>query len=169
MPQQGKGAKEKKGKKGKKGRRGENTEEPPEQALSPLREYFLTIVVCTVIALFVTTFIVHPMSVPTPSMEPTILVGDRILVDKFTIRNGHVPGLPLVPGYTVQRQDVIVCKAPREPEILLVKRVVGIPGIPWRFATRPFTSMHSRWMSPTSSIRTPTSILQEIQTQFLGT
>jgi len=128
VPKQGKGAKEKKGKKGKKGRRGENTEEPPEQALSPLREYFLTIVVCTVIALFVTTFIVHPMSVPTPSMEPTILVGDRILVDKFTIRNGHVPGLPLVPGYTVQRQDVIVCKAPREPEILLVKRVVGIPG-----------------------------------------
>ncbi len=114
-------------KKGK-GKKGKKTDEQPEQVLSPLREYFLTIVVCTVIALFVTTYVVHPMSVPTPSMEPTILVGDRILVDKFTIRNGHVPGLPLVPSYTVKRQDVIVCKAPREPEILLVKRVVGLPG-----------------------------------------
>ncbi len=125
MPKQGKGTK---GKEGKKGKKGEKTEKQPEQALSSLREYFLTIVVCTVIALFVTTYVVHPMSVPTPSMEPTILVGDRILVDKFTIRNGYVPGLPLVPSYTVQRQDIIVCKAPREPEILLVKRVVGIPG-----------------------------------------
>ncbi len=82
MPKQGQGTKGNKGKKGKKGRKGEHTEEQPEQALSPLREYFLTIVVCTVIALFVTTFIVHPMSVPTPSMDPTILVGDRILVDR---------------------------------------------------------------------------------------
>ncbi len=125
MPKQGKG---RKGKKGKKEKREKKIEEQPEQELSPLREYFLTIVVCTVIALFVTTYVVHPMSVPTPSMEPTILVGDRVLVDKFTIRNGYVSGLPLVPSYTVQRQDIVVCKAPREPEILLVKRVVGIPG-----------------------------------------
>ena len=93
-----------------------------------LREYFLTIVVCTVIALFVTTYVVHPMSVPTPSMEPTILVGDRLLIDKFTIRNGYESGLPAIPSYTVQRQDIVVCKALLEPEILLVKRVIGIPG-----------------------------------------
>ncbi len=114
--------------KGKKGKKGRKTEAQPSQALNPAREYFLTIVVCTVVALFVTTYVVHPMSVPTPSMEPTILVGDRVLVDKFTIRNGYVPGLPLVPIYTVKRQDIIVCKAPREPEILLVKRVIGVPG-----------------------------------------
>jgi signal peptidase I len=114
--------------KAKKGKKGKKKEEQSEEELSTLREDFLTIVVCTVIALFVTTYVVHPMSVPTPSMEPTILVGDRVLVDKFTIRNGYVPGLPLLPSYTVQRQDIIVCKAPREPEILLVKRVVGIPG-----------------------------------------
>ena len=119
MPKQGKG---------KKGKKGKKTEAQPEQKLNTLREYFLTIVVCTIIALFVTTYVVHPMSVPTPSMEPTILVGDRVLVDKFTIRNGYVPGLPLLPSYTIQRQDIVVCKAPREPEILLVKRVVGLPG-----------------------------------------
>jgi len=57
VPKQGQGPK---GKKGKKGKKREHTEEQPEQALSPLREYFLTIVVCTVIALFVTTFVLHP-------------------------------------------------------------------------------------------------------------
>ncbi len=108
---------------GRKKRRQQEEHQP-----SALREYFLTIVVCTVIALFVTTYVVHPMSVPTPSMEPTILVGDRLLIDKFTIRNGYEAGLPAVPIYTVQRQDIVVCKAPLEPEILLVKRVIGIPG-----------------------------------------
>ena len=119
MPRQGKGKREKKGRKAKK---------QPDPTSNPLREHFLTVVICTIIALFVTTYIVHPMSVPTPSMEPTILVGDRVLVDKFSIRNGYVPGLPLLPSYTVKRQDIIVCKAPREPEILLVKRVIGLPG-----------------------------------------
>lgn len=95
---------------------------------STLREYFVTIVLCTIVALFLTTYVVHPMSVPTPSMEPTILVGDRVLVDKFTFRNGFETGLPLTPVETVERQDIIVCKSPLQPDILLVKRVVGIPG-----------------------------------------
>jgi signal peptidase I len=95
---------------------------------SVFREYFLTIVICSVVALFVTTYVVHPMSVPTPSMEPTILVGDRLLVDKFTIRNGFEAGLPLLPNYEIKRHDIIVCKSPIQPDILLVKRVIGLPG-----------------------------------------
>ncbi|MCY3776368.1 MAG: signal peptidase I [Candidatus Aminicenantes bacterium] len=80
---------------------------------STLREYFVTTVVCTIFALFVTTFVVHPMTVPTPSMEPTILVGDRLLIDKFSFRNGYYPGLPL---------------APNNPDTLYVKRAIGLPG-----------------------------------------
>jgi len=95
---------------------------------STLREYFVTIVLCTIVALFLTTYVVHPMSVPTPSMEPSILVGDRVLVDKFTFRNGFESILPLTPVRQVARQDIIVCKSPLQPDILLVKRVVGIPG-----------------------------------------
>jgi len=95
---------------------------------SVVREYFLTIVICSVVALFVTTYVVHPMTVPTPSMEPTILVGDRVLVDKFTIRNGFEAGLPLLPTYEIKRHDIIVCKSPIQPDILLVKRVIGLPG-----------------------------------------
>ena len=95
---------------------------------STLREYFLTIVVCTIFALFVTTYVVHPMTVPTPSMVPTILVGDRLLIDKFTIRNGFDEGLPLVPTHHIKRTDVLVFKYPQDPEILYVKRLIGLPG-----------------------------------------
>ncbi len=99
---------------------------PPQH--STLREYFVTTVVCTVFALFVTTYVVHPMTVPTPSMEPTILVGDRLLIDKFTIRNGFTIGLPFTPQHTLERGDVVVFKYPREPEVLYVKRAIGLPG-----------------------------------------
>ena len=106
------------------------TQEPEQENAQQgiMREYFITIVTCTLIALFVTTYVVHPMSVPTPSMEPTILVGDRLLVDKFTIRNGYQSKLPITPAYSVKRQDIVVCKSPLQPEIFLVKRVVGLPG-----------------------------------------
>ncbi|MGH9340778.1 MAG: signal peptidase I [Acidobacteriota bacterium] len=96
---------------------------------STLREYFVTTVVCTIFALFVTTYVVHPMTVPTPSMEPTILVGDRLLIDKFTVRNGLLGSdLPLVPEHPIKRGDIIVFKFPEEPQVLYVKRVIGLPG-----------------------------------------
>ncbi|MEE8350152.1 MAG: signal peptidase I [Acidobacteriota bacterium] len=114
--------------KSKKRKPSRSKESTPTWKPGVLREYFLTIVICSVVALFVTTYVVHPMSVPTPSMEPAILVGDRVLVDKFTIRNGFKSGLPLLPTYQIQRHDIIVCKSPIQPDILLVKRVIGLPG-----------------------------------------
>ncbi len=95
---------------------------------STLREYFVTTVVCTIFALFVTTYVVHPMTVPTPSMEPTILVGDRLLIDKFSIRNGFDWRLPLTPWHKVKRGDIIVFKFPKQPDVLYVKRAIGLPG-----------------------------------------
>ena len=68
------------------------------------------------------------MTVPTGSMNPTILEGDRILVDK------HVFGLRipltltrLTPGADPARGDVVVFESPADGKAL-VKRVVGIPG-----------------------------------------
>ncbi len=95
---------------------------------SSLRENFVSIVVCSIFAFFVTTYVVHPMTVPTSSMEPTILVGDRVLVDKFTLRNGFEAGLPLAPTHPVQRGDIVVFKHPQESASLWVKRVIGLPG-----------------------------------------
>ncbi len=113
----------------------EKSEQPEQQSSGEgpqqygiLREYFVTTIVCTIFALFVTTYMVHPMTVPTPSMEPTILVGDRLLIDKFTIRNGFKIGLPFTPKHTLERGDVVVFKYPKDPEVLYVKRVIGLPG-----------------------------------------
>ncbi|HSR67584.1 MAG TPA: signal peptidase I [Acidobacteriota bacterium] len=95
---------------------------------STLREYFITIVVCVIFALFVTTFVVHPMTVPTPSMVPTILVGDRLLIDKFSYRNHFREGLGLAASRLIERGDVVVFKYPQDPQVLYVKRAIGLPG-----------------------------------------
>mgnify|MGYP000159062397 CR=1 FL=1 len=99
-----------------------------QQQYSTLREYFVATVYCTIIALFVTTYVVHPMTVPTPSMEPTILVGDRLLIDKFTYRNAFMWKTPLTPAHDIQRGDIVVFKFPEKPEVLYVKRAIGMPG-----------------------------------------
>jgi signal peptidase I len=95
---------------------------------STFREYFVTTVICTILALFVTTFVLHPMTVPTPSMVPTILVGDRLIIDKFTVRNGLRSSNPLLPRHQIKRGDIIVFKYPQNPEVLYVKRAIGLPG-----------------------------------------
>lgn len=109
----------------------DEAEEPDqEEAIqhSTLREYFITIVVCVVFALFITTFVVHPMTVPTPSMVPTILVGDRLLIDKFSYRNHFRQGLGLAASRSIERGDVVVFKYPEDPKVLYVKRAIGLPG-----------------------------------------
>ncbi|MEE8584523.1 MAG: signal peptidase I, partial [Acidobacteriota bacterium] len=95
---------------------------------STVREYYVTTVVCTIFALFVTTYVVHPMTVPTPSMVPTIEVGDRLLIDKFTYRNGFDQGPGLTASRQVQRGDIVVFKFPKDPQVLYVKRAIGLPG-----------------------------------------
>jgi signal peptidase I len=101
---------------------------PAPQQYSTLREYFVATVYCTIIALFVTTYVVHPMTVPTPSMVPTILVGDRLLIDKFTYRNRFFGEWPLTPALDIRRGDIVVFKFPDDPEVLYVKRAIGLPG-----------------------------------------
>ncbi len=107
----------------------ENPEKTPEkEAHSTVREYFVTTVVCTVFALFLTTYVVHPMTVPTPSMVPTIEVGDRLLIDKFTVRNGFREAPTPAASHRIERGDIVVFKYPKDPQVLYVKRAIGLPG-----------------------------------------
>jgi signal peptidase I len=79
-----------------------------------------------VVSLFVMTFIVQPIRIPSSSMEPTLLVGDFMLMDKQTVE-GNAHGL--LPPVTVKRGDVVVFHDPvDDPNVHLVKRVIGIPG-----------------------------------------
>lgn len=78
-----------------------------------------------VVTLFVTTFTVQPIRIPSASMEPTLLVGDFLLMDKQVA--GAAWGL--LPPIGVQRGDVVVFHDPvDDPKVHLVKRVIGVPG-----------------------------------------
>jgi signal peptidase I len=77
------------------------------------------------VGLYVMTFTVQPIRIPSESMEPTLLVGDFMLMDKQIVA-GDAGGL--LPRSRVERGDVIVFHDPVDPAIHLVKRVIGIPG-----------------------------------------
>ena len=110
---------------------------------STAREYFESFVITLVMALFGMTFILQAVTVPTGSMQNTILVGDYLLVNKFIFTpGGHE--LSFLPQREIQRGDIIVFKYPgnkvhpemdrrRNPPIIpfqinYVKRVIGLPG-----------------------------------------
>ena len=95
---------------------------------STIREYFESIVITAIIALFVTTFTVQAFKIPTGSMKSTLLIGDHLLVNKFVY--GIKPGIlgKLLPYREPERGDVIVFKYPNDPDMAYVKRLIGMPG-----------------------------------------
>ncbi len=79
-----------------------------------------------VVAVFIITFCVQPFRIPSGSMEPTLLVGDFLLVNKQGTALGDTGGL--LPAAAIHRGQIIVFHFPIDPSIHLVKRVVGMPG-----------------------------------------
>ncbi len=111
---------------------------------STAREYFESFAVTLVMAIFGMTFILQAVTVPTGSMQNTILVGDYLLVNKFIFTPGGGSSLPFLPQREIERGDIIVFKYPGNklhPEndrshgasatayqVNYVKRVIGLPG-----------------------------------------
>jgi signal peptidase I len=85
-----------------------------------------SLIVIIVIAVFILTFTVQPFRIPTGSMEPTLMVGDFLLVDKQAVADSL--GSLVLPSPAIHRGDVVVFHFPVDPDTNLVKRVVGIPG-----------------------------------------
>lgn len=110
---------------------------------STIREYFESFAVTLVMAIFGMTFILQAVTVPTGSMQNTILVGDYLLVNKFIFTPGG-GSLPFLPQREIERGDIIVFKYPGNKlcpdndrkhgssaipyQVNYVKRVVGLPG-----------------------------------------
>jgi signal peptidase I len=96
---------------------------------STLREYFESIVIAVILALFVRTWVVQAFKIPTGSMENNLLIGDHLLVNKFvfgpTASGVEQSAMPI---RDVRRGDVVVFKYPDEPERDFIKRVIGLPG-----------------------------------------
>src|SRR6202162_1772445 len=93
------------------------------------REYFESIVIAVILALFVRTFVVQAFKIPTGSMEENLLIGDHLLVNKFVFGPTQ-SGIErtLLPIGTVKRRDIVVFKYPEEPDRDFIKRVIGLPG-----------------------------------------
>ena len=96
---------------------------------STAREYFESIVVAVILALFIRTFVVQAFKIPTGSMEPNLLVGDHLLVNKFVFApTAHPAERFLLPMRELRRGDIVVFKFPEDPERDFIKRVIGLPG-----------------------------------------
>ncbi|MBV8858463.1 MAG: signal peptidase I [Acidobacteria bacterium] len=102
---------------------------------SLLREYFESGAVVLVMAMFFMTFVAQAAEVPSASMENTVYVGDRFLINKFVFGPG--PHLPFLPQRDIRRGDIVVFKYPAESipaekivqyKTLFIKRVIGLPG-----------------------------------------
>lgn len=75
------------------------------------------------------SFVFEPFKIPSGSMIPTLLIGDLILVNKFTYGlKLPVVNQRLTEGRPVKRGEVIVFRYPVQPSVDYIKRVVGVPG-----------------------------------------
>jgi signal peptidase I len=87
--------------------------------------------ICTILAigLFVFGFIFQNFEIPSGSMLNTLLIGDHVVVDRITLAPA-TKWAPFVHYRAVKRGDIIVFMKPNpeSPDLILVKRTIGIPG-----------------------------------------
>ena len=103
-------------------------EEPPEPAPKSSHrrrvtvEWVIIVIAAVAVSFLMRTYVVQTFFIPSGSMEPTLLVGDRIIVDKLSVDWG-----------SINIGDIVVFKAPPaehcgDAVTDLVKRVIGLPG-----------------------------------------
>ncbi|SFG40184.1 signal peptidase I [Desulfotomaculum arcticum] len=84
---------------------------------SAFMEIIESIAIAVLLAVIIRMFVFQPFVIPSGSMEPTIQIGDRIMVSKFAYHFGEP-----------SRGDIVVFRPPFDPERIFVKRLIGTPG-----------------------------------------
>jgi len=92
-------------------------------------EYSISFFPVILIVFTLRSFLVEPFKIPSSSMVPTLLVGDFILVNKYTygIRL-PVANKKILELGSPARGDVMVFRFPEDPSLDYIKRVIGVPG-----------------------------------------
>ena len=98
-------------------------------------ENIKTIFYALIIALIIRTFFFQPFFIPSSSMEPNLLVGDRLFVSKYSYGFSR-HSFPFSPNFTdkrffgefPERGDIIVFKTPADNRTDYIKRLIGMPG-----------------------------------------
>jgi signal peptidase I len=101
-------------------------EAPPEPKVVEYAKSFFPVFL---VVFLLRSFLVEPFRIPSGSMMPTLLIGDFILVNKFS----YGIRLPVVDRKMVElgdpeRGDVVVFRYPEDPSTPFIKRIVGLPG-----------------------------------------
>lgn len=100
---------------------GDSTSPKSHPATRAILEWAAIVAVAVLAAVVIRTFVVQPFKIPSGSMEPTLKVHDRLLVNKLSYD-----------FHSIHRGDIVVFKKPADdttPDITdLVKRVIGLPG-----------------------------------------
>ena len=105
-----------------------------ESTSSWIKSNLITIFYAIIIALLIRTFLFQPFFIPSSSMEPGLLVGDRIFASKYNYgysRHSFPFSLPIINGRIFEsspkRGDVVIFK-PSHTRNDYIKRLIGLPG-----------------------------------------
>jgi signal peptidase I len=94
-----------------------------------LFDYAQAAVVALIFALFVRTYLFQVFKIPSASMEDTLLVGDHLVVNKFSLAPLALPAeRGILPLAEVKRGDIVIFRYPHDPLQDYIKRVIGLPG-----------------------------------------
>ena len=100
-----------------------------------LKENIITLFYALIIAVIIRSLIIQPFYIPSSSMEPNLLVGDRLFVTKYSYgysKHSFPFSPPIFKGRLIpsepERGDVIVFKTPADNRTDYIKRLIGLPG-----------------------------------------
>ena len=99
-----------------------------------------TLFYALIIAIIIRSLIIQPFYIPSSSMEPTLLVGDRLFVTKYSYgysKHSFPFSPPIFKDRIIfsspKRGDVVVFKTPADNRTDYIKRLIGLPGDEIRF------------------------------------